>query len=53
MLINIQQSENVSFEDVAVKTLAKSSTYKERVNADRVAMLLLFIATIVFQIITS
>ncbi len=53
MIANVQQAANALFYGVREKQVAKPSTYKQRVVADRVVMLLMLVATIIFAAITA
>lgn len=53
MIANVQQAATTLFYGAREKQVAKPSTYKQRVVADRIAMLLMLVATIIFAAITA
>ncbi|WP_293297248.1 hypothetical protein [Pedobacter sp. UBA4863] len=53
MIANIHQTVTTSFQNVSEKKATKLSTYKERVIADRVVMLIMLLGTITLAIITA
>ncbi|MNK74150.1 hypothetical protein D3C87_936560 [compost metagenome] len=53
MIANIHQSISSALYNVREKKVAKPSTYKERVIADRIVMGLMFLGTIVIAVITA
>lgn len=53
MIANIHQSTASAFYNVRDKKVAQPSTYKQRVIADRLAMLIMLLVTIVFAVITA
>lgn len=53
MIANIQQSTSAAFYNAREKKVTKPSTYKERVIADRIVMLIMLIGTIAFAAITA
>ncbi|GAB1462627.1 hypothetical protein MASR2M52_06270 [Pedobacter sp.] len=53
MIANIHQTATTSFQNVSEKQATKLSTYKERVIADRVVMLIMLLGTITLAIITA
>ncbi|MGV3546490.1 MAG: hypothetical protein ACO1N4_05460 [Pedobacter sp.] len=53
MIANIQQSTSAAFYNAREKKVAKPSTYRERVIADRIVMVLMLLATILFAAFTA
>lgn len=53
MIANIHQTATSAFYNVREKKVAKPSTYKQRVIADRIVMGLMFLGTIALAVITS
>jgi len=53
MIANIQQSTSAAFYNAREKKVAKPSTYRERVIADRIVMALMLLATILFAAFTA
>lgn len=53
MIANVQQTATTSFYQVREKQVAKPSTYKQRVMADRIVMLLMLVTTIVLAVVTA
>lgn len=53
MIVNIQQSAAGVFHNVREKKVAKPSTYKQRVIADRIVMAIMLLGTIAFAVITT
>jgi len=53
MIANIHQSTASTFYNVREKKVAQPSTYKQRVMADRIAMLIMLLITVIFAVITA
>ncbi len=53
MIINIHEITNGTFDHVRETEIAKPSTYKERVFADRIVMLAMLIGTIIMAVVIS
>lgn len=53
MIINIHEISSATFDQVCEKEIAKPSTYKERVFADRIVMLAMLIGTIIMAVAIS
>ena len=53
MIANLNQSVSAAFYNVRERKVAKPSTYKQRVIADRIVMLVMLLATIAFAVVTA
>lgn len=53
MIANAHHSTAAAFYKVREKKKAKPSTYQQRVKADRIVMLAMFLITIVFAALTA
>lgn len=53
MIVNLHQSAAAAFYNTREKKSTKPSSYKERVIADRIIMLIMLIATIIFAIVSA
>lgn len=53
MIADIHQTTASTFYNVREKKVVQPSTYKQRVIADRIVMLIMFLITIVFAVITA
>lgn len=53
MIANIQQPTITAFYNAREKKVAKPSTYKQRVIADRIVMLMMLLGTIAFAVASA
>lgn len=53
MIANLNQSVSATIYNAREKKVAQPSTYKERVIADRIVMLVMLLVTIAYAVITA
>jgi len=53
MIANLNQSVSTAFYNVRERKVAKPSTYKQRVVADRIVMFMMLLGTIAFAVISA